>query len=77
MLASSKSYRDIGSLLHGYQLCAATEGKSPNTLAIVTNSVTYLYDSLSSNGLSTDVTHIGAEEMLQQSPLQRTSPFHP
>jgi len=63
VLASSKSGSDIGSLLHGYQLCAATEGKSPNTLAIVTNSVTYLYDFLSSNGLSTDVTQIGAGEM--------------
>ena len=63
MLASSKSGTDIGSLLHGYQLCAATEGKSPNSLAIVTRSVTYLYDFLSSNGLSTDVTQIGAGEL--------------
>jgi len=63
MLASSKSCADIASLLHGYQLCATTEGKSPNSLAIVTNSVTYLYNFLSSNGLSTDVTQIGAEEM--------------
>jgi len=63
VLASSKFATDIGSLLHGYQLCAATEGKSPNTIAIVTNSVRYLYDFLSSNGLSTDVTQIGTEEI--------------
>ena len=63
MLASSKSCTDIASLLHGYQLCATTEGKSPNSLAIVTNSVRYLYDFLSSNGLGTDVTQIGAGEM--------------
>ena len=63
MLASSKSDTDLGSLIYGYQLCAATEGKSPNSLAIVTRSVTYLYDFLSSNDLSTDVTQIGSMEM--------------
>ncbi len=63
MLASSNCGTEIGGLLHGYQLCAATEGKSPNSVAIVTDSVTYLYDFLSSNGLSTDVTLIGAGEM--------------
>ncbi|MFH0914365.1 MAG: hypothetical protein V1849_03645, partial [Chloroflexota bacterium] len=63
VLASSKSGTDIGSLLHGYQLCSATEGKSPNSLAIVTRSVTYLYNFLCSNGLSTDVTQIGAGEL--------------
>ena len=63
MFASSKFSSDIGSLLHGYQLCAATEGKSPNSVAIVISSVTYLYNFLSSNGLSTDVTQIGTQEM--------------
>jgi site-specific recombinase XerD len=63
VLASSKSCIDIGSLLHGYQLCAATEGKSTNSLAIVISSVTYLYNFLNSNGLSTDVTQIGTQEM--------------
>jgi len=63
VLASSKSGTDIGSLLYGYQLCAATKGKSPNSLAIVTRSVTYLYDFLSSNDLSTDVTQIGVGGM--------------
>ena len=63
MLASSKSGTDIASLLNGYRLCAATEGKSPNSVAIVANSLKYLYHFLSSNGLSTDVTRIGTQEM--------------
>ena len=63
MLASSRSDTDLGSLIYGYQLCAATEGKSPNSLAIVTRSVTYLYDFHSSNDSSTDVTQIGSMEM--------------
>jgi len=54
---------ELLSLMSGYSLCAQTEGKSKNTVAIVTNSITYLYDFLSSNGLSTDVTQIGAGEM--------------
>ena len=55
MLASSKFATDLGSLLHGYQLCAATESKSANTIAIVVNSARYLYDFLNSNDMSTDV----------------------
>jgi site-specific recombinase XerD len=54
---------ELLSLVSGYSLCAQTEGKSKNTVAIVINSITYLYLFLSSNGLSTDVTHIGAEEI--------------
>ncbi|MCK4369026.1 MAG: hypothetical protein KAV68_05105 [Dehalococcoidales bacterium] len=49
--------------MSGYSLCAQTEGKSKNTVAIVTNSITFLYDFLNSNGLSTDVTQIGAKEL--------------
>ena len=45
-------------MLEGYQLCATTEGKSPNTIAIVTNSINYFQDFLLSGGISTDVTHI-------------------
>ncbi len=63
VLTSSKSDADISSLLHGYQLCAATEGKSPNALVIVINSVVYFYDFLSNSGLSTDVTQIVTGEM--------------
>ncbi len=35
--ALSKFGSNIGSPLHGYQLCAATEGKSPHSLAISPN----------------------------------------
>jgi site-specific recombinase XerD len=49
--------------MSGYSLCAQTEAKSKNTVAIVTRSITYLYDFLNSNGLSTDVTQIGAGEI--------------
>ena len=65
MLASSKSCTEIGDLLPGYQLCAATEGKSTSAIAIVTNSIRYLSDFLSTNSLSTDVTRIGINEMRQ------------
>ena len=54
---------ELPSLMSGYSLCAQTEGKSKNTVAIIANSITYLYDFLSRNGLSTDVTQIGAGEM--------------
>jgi len=63
VLASSKFGGDIGTLLRGYQLCATTKGKSCYTVAIVTNNVSYLYDFLSSNGLSTDVTQISTQEI--------------
>ena len=63
MLASSKSSTYLSSLVAGYSLCAQTEGKSPNTVAIVVNSVKYLDDFLSSEGLSTDVTQIGVKEI--------------
>ena len=54
---------ELLSLMSGYSLCAQTEGKSKNTIAIVTRSTTYLHNFLSSNGLSTDVTQIGSMEM--------------
>ena len=55
----------IGSLIAGYQLCAATEGKSPNAIAIVTNSVNYFLDFLISEGLSQDVTLVSQKEIRQ------------
>ena len=50
-------------LITGYQLCATTEGKSPNAIAIVTNSVSYFQDFLTSVGRSKDVTHISQIEL--------------
>ncbi|MEA3442693.1 MAG: tyrosine-type recombinase/integrase [Chloroflexota bacterium] len=60
---------ELSSLMSGYSLCAQTEGKSKNTVTIVTRSVTYFNDFLSVNGLSTDVTQIGTREI-------RTFIFH-
>ena len=54
---------DISTLIPGYSICAATEGKSPNTITIVVRSLTYLHDFLNSNGLTTDVTQIGVKEI--------------
>jgi site-specific recombinase XerD len=50
-------------LLHGYRLCAATEGKSPNAIAIVSNSVRYFQDFLIYQGQTADVTQISQHEI--------------
>ena len=50
-------------LLEGYHLSAQSEGKSPNTIAIVEASVRYLGEFLTANGFSTDATKIGVEEL--------------
>ena len=53
----------LAKLLEGYGLSARSEGKSPNTIAIVVASVRYLDQFLTSHHLSTDVTEIGVEEL--------------
>jgi len=50
-------------LITGYQLCATTEGKSLNAIAIVTNSVSYFMNFLTSQGISIDVTQITNHEV--------------
>lgn len=50
-------------LLEGYRLSAQSEGKSPNTIAIVEASVRYLGEFLANHNLSTDATRIGVEEL--------------
>ncbi len=81
MLAPSKIATELSSLISGYSLCAQTEGKSKNTVAIVARSVTYFNDFLSVNGLSTDVTRIGVKEIrafilhLQQKRCFSNHPF--
>jgi len=47
----------------GYRLCAKSEGKSKNTIDIVTNSISYLCDFLYSEGLSTDATEVTHNEL--------------
>jgi len=54
---------NIEHFIRGYQICAASEGKSPNTIAIVTNSVRYFSNFLTSHGLSTDVAQISHHEL--------------
>ena len=54
---------ELLSLMSGHSLCAQTEGKGKNTVAIVTSSITFLYDFLSNNGLSADVTRISKREI--------------
>lgn len=50
-------------LIRGYQLCAATEGKSPNAIAIVTNSVNYFFDFFTTEGRNKDVPQISQHEI--------------
>lgn len=69
LLRQKMTPTELSSLMSGYSLCAQTEGKSKNTVTIVTRSVTYFNDFLSVNGLSTDVTQIGTREI-------RTFIFH-
>ncbi len=80
VLASSKSSTYLSSLVAGYSLCAQTEGKSPNAVAIVVNSVKYLDDFLRSEDLSTDVTQIGVKEIrafIARLQLKRCFSNHP
>ena len=49
--------------LEGYRLSAKSEGKSPNTIAIVEASVRYLNEFLTTNNLSTNVGEIAAQEL--------------
>jgi len=53
----------LDQLIRGYQLCATTEGKSPNAVAIVTSSVSYFQDFLVSEGQSKDVAQISQYEI--------------
>lgn len=53
----------LDTLLEGYRLSAQSEGRSPNTIAIVEASVRYLSEFLAANGLSTNATQLGVEEL--------------
>ncbi len=81
LLRQKMTPTELSSLTSGYSLCAQTECKSPNTVAIVVNSVKHLNDFLSSEGLSTDVTQISTEEIrafiahLQQKRCFSNHPF--
>ena len=85
MLASLKPEEDghteLGHLIEGYKLCAGSEGKSRNTIDIVTNSVKYFYEFLCSTHRPTDVKYIGTQEIrafalyLQQKRCFSNHPF--
>lgn len=50
-------------LITGYRLCAATEGKSPNSIDIVICSVGYFRDFLKTEAQSKDVTQVSRHEI--------------
>ena len=62
-ILQKKSSTKLEMLLDGYHLSSVSEGKSPNTIAIVEASVHYLDEFLASNGLPTDVIGIGVDEL--------------
>jgi len=70
-------------LLKGYQLCAATEGKSRKTIEIVTRSVTYFTRFLTAHGLPADAALVGRAEIrafihyLQQKKCFSGHPLNP
>jgi hypothetical protein len=58
-----ESPTEMSRLTAGYRLCARSEGKSRNTVDIVVSSVACFAGFLRSEGLPTDVTQIGRQEM--------------
>lgn len=62
-ILQKESSNRLEKLLHGYRLSSLSEGKSPNTIAIVEASVRYLAEFLTSNNLSSDVSEIGVDEL--------------
>jgi integrase/recombinase XerD len=72
----------IDHLITGYQLCATTEGESPNAIAIVSHSVTYFVEFLTSQAISVDATRVSQHEIrafilyLQQKQCFSNHPFN-
>lgn len=62
-LLGKERTNQLDRLLEGYRLSAQSEGKSPNTIAIVEAPVRYLGEFLTANNLSNDATQIGVEEL--------------
>jgi len=73
-ILGKQSSTTLDKLLNGYRLSSLSEGKSPNTIAIGEASVRYLEEFLTSHGLSTDVTRIGANELRRFSAYLRERP---
>jgi uncharacterized protein (DUF2344 family) len=53
----------LGTLVHAFQLGVATEGKSPNAIAVVTNSVRYFHDFIVTTGYSSEATRASQNEI--------------
>jgi site-specific recombinase XerD len=62
-MVSTAQATDLARLIQGYRLCAQTEGKSKKTIETVAGSVAYLERFLRSEGLTTDATQIGPNEI--------------
>jgi site-specific recombinase XerD len=73
-IPGKRSSGELERLLHGYRLSSLSEGKSPNTTAIVEASVRYLKEFLTSRGLTTDVSGIGTNELRHFSVYIRERP---
>ena len=70
----------MGHLLSGYSHCAATEGQSKNSIAIVTRSVGYLEEFLTRHKASTDVrevTHLDIRAFILYLKEKRCFDNHP
>jgi site-specific recombinase XerD len=73
-ILQKESITRLEKLLQGYRLTSLSEGKSPNTVAIVEASVHYLEDFLVGHDLSTDVSEIGVNELRRFSVYLRERP---
>lgn len=80
-ILAGRPVAELEELMEGYRLSAQSEGKSPNTIAIVAASVRYLEEFLVTNGLSTSVSRIGTRELrrftvyLKERPRFASHPF--
>jgi len=75
------SSTELASIIQGYRLYARTEGKSPKTINIYTTALSVFENFLNQDGLPTDVTQIGVQELrrfilyLQGAKSYRKHPF--
>jgi integrase/recombinase XerD len=81
MIVHTSSFASLDTLVEHYRLQAKIEGKSPKTVAIYTTALTIFRNFLEQDGLSTDVTSVGVQELrrfvlfLQGARAYREHPF--
>lgn len=61
--SQSSKATDLDSLIHSYQLCARSEGKSPNTIRITATALTSLLRFLRSKRYAVNVCQINASRL--------------